>query len=540
VRLIPLNIGAALQALHTALLLGALAVSVGASCRKHASVPISVTVNGNGKVISSPSGINCPGNCVASFESGTSVALHQSTSRSFIGWRGACNGTGSCLLTMSSEQSVTAIFEEGSQERTQPKATWSVSDQQPVTQVFYPGTLWTTPLPADVGNHCLTNVPCTSSDPGTAIVSNIFSNSDTLSYNSISILCLDPSGCPSSNGNAFYYSSQEDPIFRVNAGSGPCPTGPNATSANCAAGKYFHMPSGAQWDAAPRTQSDQGLLIWDQSTDIDSTPGGRIVGSYFSGGGIKALPTNCTATRPAQADAQSACQLSWYHNSVNFPFHDSRAWGNGLSSDGAPNGAAFVREQEIMQGAINHALGLDTACLRSSSGNGVADPPIFPATANAAGCTFVDNLRPLNGNLFWIDFSYNCNTLPPWQKPICGALQRYGGYVHATAGGNQVSLVVLPVEGGMAHKVKGVNDTFFNNWIIANSNLTCPAGGYPKTCTGYDVGGQVGLFVLEDSVSTSEKVVALFMQMPGLIRGHHLHIVDPCIPKRMAGQPGAC
>jgi hypothetical protein len=287
---------------------------------------------------------------------------------------------------------------------------------------------------------------------------------------------------------------------------------------------------------------DQDLLVWDQSSDIDSTPGGRIVSSYLSINTPtpRSLPVNCSATTPAQADAQPACQLDWGASSVNYPFNDPIARGDGLESDGAPGAANFLREQEIMQGTVNHALGLDTACLRSSSGNGVADAPVFPATGNAAGCTFVDSLRPLNGNLFWIDSSYDCSSLPAWQAPVCVALQTYGGYLHATQGGSQSPLYVMPVEGGMAHTTAGVNDPYFNNWIIANSTLTCPSGGYPKTCTGYNVGAQPSLEVLEDSASTSEKLVLYFLQMPGLITGHHLHIVDPCIPKRMAGQPGAC
>ena len=491
---------------------------VGVSFCNHASHSISVTVNGNGKVKSQPSGIDCPTTCVASFGTGTSVVLYQSTSGSFVGWTGACKGIGSCSVTMSLDQVVTATFDGGSHGHANQNAVWSITDRQPVTQVFYPGTVWTTPLPADTGRHLFAN-----SD---AIVTNIFSGSDVPNFNSFTLQCLRSAQCTSSAGNGFYYASASDPVFRINAGSGPCPRGSRATAKNCAAGKYFHMPSGAQYDAVPvGSPNDQGISIWDQSTDIDSTRGGRIVSSYYSGTGLRALPTTCTATTPAQADAQPACQLSWYYNSVNFPFSDPTAIGDGLSSDGSPGGATFLREEEIMQGTVNHALGLDTACLRSSSGNGVADPPVFPATGNAIGCSFVDSLRPLNGSLFWIDSAYNCNALPAWQAPVCKAMQTYGGYVHATQGGSQSPLYVMPTEGGMAHTAAGINDNYFDNWIITNGVTSCPSGGYPKVCTGTN-----GLEVVEDSSATSEKVILYFFQMPGLITGHHLHIVDPCIP----------
>jgi len=401
-----------------------------------------------------------------------------------------------------------------------PNTVWTIADQQPVTKAFYPGTIWTTPLPADAGSHLWDN-----SD---AIITHIFAGSDVPSFNSFTLQCLTSGQCTSSFDNGFYYASAADPVFRINTGSGPCPGAP----ANCAAGKYFHLPSGATWDSV---SGDQGLMVWDQSTDIDPTPGGRIISSYYSSGGPRSLPANCTAKTPAQADAQPACQLGWYYNSVNFPFGDPTAIGDGMSSDGSPNGATFLREQEIMQGTIGHALGLETACLRSSSGNGVADPPVFPATGNAIGCSFADSLRPLNGSLFWIDSAYDCSVLPAWQAPVCKAMQTYGGYMHATQGGSASPLWVMPIEGGIAHGSAGINDPYFNDWIITNGVTSCPAGGYPKVCTGAN-----GLEVVEDSATTSEKVILFFFQMPGLITGHHLHIVDPCIPKRLAGQPGAC
>jgi hypothetical protein len=442
----------------------ALAVVSSLSFHKRASISPSVAASGNGKA-SKPAGIECPNACV-----------------------------------------------------------WSPANQQPVARVFYPGTIWTTPLPADTGRHLWKN-----SD---AIVTNLFGGSDVPSYKSFTLQCLTSAQCTSSNGNAFYYASQSDPVFRVNDGSGPCPRGANATAKNCAAGKYFHMPSGAQWDSV---SGDQEISIWDQSSEIDPTAGGRIVSSYYSSVGPRSLPTNCTAKTPAQADAQAACQLTWYYNSVNFPFGDATAIGDGLSSDGSPNGATFLREQEIMQGSISHAIGLDTACLRSSSGNGVADPPVFPATGNAIGCSFSDGLRPLNGSLFWIDTAYDCSALPAWQVPVCKAMQTYGGYVHATQGGSQSPLFVMPIEGGMAHTTARTKDSYFNDWIIRHGVTGCPSGSYPKVCTGSN-----GLEVVEDSATTSEKIILYFFQMPGLITGHHLHIVDPCIPKRIAGQPGAC
>jgi len=183
---------------------------------------------------------------------------------------------------------------------------------------------------------------------------------------------------------------------------------------------------------------------------------------------------------------------------------------------------------------------LDTACLRSSAGNGVADPPVFPATGNAIGCSTTDSLRPLNGNLFWIDSGYDCSALPRWQKPVCMAMQRYGGYIHATKGGTDAALYVMPMEGGMNFSLLGLADPYLSSWIVANAgNLTYDSqnGTYNG---GPWVDGKPGIKIVKASAAAATKVLYYFFQMPGLITGNHLHIVDPCVPKAMAGVSGGC
>ena len=76
-----------------------------------------LTVNkagtGTGTVTSNPSGINCGATCSANFASGTLVALTaaQTGGSTFSGWGGACtNAAGTCTVTMSQSQTVTATF----------------------------------------------------------------------------------------------------------------------------------------------------------------------------------------------------------------------------------------------------------------------------------------------------------------------------------------------------------------------------------------------------------------------------------------------
>jgi Divergent InlB B-repeat domain len=67
---------------------------------------------GLGTVTSSPSGVNCPANCSASFQQGTVVTLSASPADgvTFAGWLGPCSGTGACTLTLNGPTTVTAAF----------------------------------------------------------------------------------------------------------------------------------------------------------------------------------------------------------------------------------------------------------------------------------------------------------------------------------------------------------------------------------------------------------------------------------------------
>jgi endoglucanase len=67
---------------------------------------------GSGTVTSSVGGISCGTACSASLASGTAVTLTAAAASgsTFAGWSGACTGTGTCLVTMTANQSVTATF----------------------------------------------------------------------------------------------------------------------------------------------------------------------------------------------------------------------------------------------------------------------------------------------------------------------------------------------------------------------------------------------------------------------------------------------
>ena len=72
---------------------------------------LSMTGSGRGTITPSPEGTGCGTNCHA-YASGTAVQLTATPSSgdTFAGWSGACEGTGTCTLTMSRDQKVTASF----------------------------------------------------------------------------------------------------------------------------------------------------------------------------------------------------------------------------------------------------------------------------------------------------------------------------------------------------------------------------------------------------------------------------------------------
>ena len=106
---------------------------------------LSVGVSGNGTVSSSPSGIGCPSMCTVNYSSGTPVMLTATPAggATFNGWGGACSGNGSCLLTMNSIESVTAMFS-------------SSGGGGPSSQTFVSATLGSDSNPCTRMSPCLT------------------------------------------------------------------------------------------------------------------------------------------------------------------------------------------------------------------------------------------------------------------------------------------------------------------------------------------------------------------------------------------------
>jgi hypothetical protein len=75
-------------------------------------VTVTLTGGGPGRVTSTPSGVDCPADCVTTARSGDVVTLTaaENTASIFTGWGGACSGTGPCTVTVDGDKTVSANF----------------------------------------------------------------------------------------------------------------------------------------------------------------------------------------------------------------------------------------------------------------------------------------------------------------------------------------------------------------------------------------------------------------------------------------------
>ena len=76
------------------------------------ALTVTKTGSGSGTVTSSPTGINCGVDCSEFYTHGTIVTLTATASpgNSFAGWSGACTGSGTCVVSMTTARAVTATF----------------------------------------------------------------------------------------------------------------------------------------------------------------------------------------------------------------------------------------------------------------------------------------------------------------------------------------------------------------------------------------------------------------------------------------------
>jgi L,D-peptidoglycan transpeptidase YkuD (ErfK/YbiS/YcfS/YnhG family) len=75
-------------------------------------VALGVTVDGTGRVVSEPAGIDCPGQCDGTFPVGATVTLTSTPAEGWMlhAWSGACAGAGTCSVVLDAAASVTSAL----------------------------------------------------------------------------------------------------------------------------------------------------------------------------------------------------------------------------------------------------------------------------------------------------------------------------------------------------------------------------------------------------------------------------------------------
>jgi hypothetical protein len=96
-----------------ALVFACLALPSPAVAQTQSTLSVTLAGGGTGSVHDTNFHISCPSDCSFAFDQGSEVALVASpdSGSTFAGWSGAgCSGTQSCIVTMNSDQTVTATF----------------------------------------------------------------------------------------------------------------------------------------------------------------------------------------------------------------------------------------------------------------------------------------------------------------------------------------------------------------------------------------------------------------------------------------------
>ena len=396
---------------------------------------------------------------------------------------------------------------------------YSITNQEPVTDVPYPNSFVSQQLPSDVMNHlyggCSSGSGCSDTIAQTAITGGGSTGAGNWGNSCVSTPGINDYDFP------VYYATSSDPTYCITS----CTY--HVSGPDNPVGKCFHAPSGAQFAGNPNGGTangpvDQNIIVWDQSQDV-------LFSAYTNGSNNPSLPA---------CSSGSTCNVSFSYCSLADRQTD-QAWNNSpVVTNGLAAEAGLVRGQELIQQQINHAIYLNAYC----TADNVVFPNVSPAST-ARTCSSIGlsgTNRPPNGALFFLDYTpsqlaYLQTVLPAWQYPLISAMSQYGAYLGDT-GGSYDTLHIAHFETGQAYKFAGVADPL---WDFLDTNC----------------GGACTKMTKTNSPPNSSAVYALnfLSNMPNLPGPNcassscgvlqHMHIADPCIAKGLAGMTaaqGAC
>jgi uncharacterized repeat protein (TIGR02543 family) len=370
--------------------------------------------------------------------------------------------------------------------------TYTIGNQEPITNVPSSNSLFSMRLPVDVVQHKATN-----SD---AMAQTALTDAGRLGASS-SVLGLSPVWYYNKRdmGIPTYYGTANDPSYVI----------PSWGCAHHGSGTYdpsgipFHAPNQAQFNLA---SSDNFLVVWDQTNNQN-------IAMYCGAG-------SCAGKKLPNCAAGNVCTITGISYCARAPRQSSSAYGmdnNPWASPGYLPNIGEMRVKELMSGHINHALYLNLNCTEGY--------PVFPdiyywATASLCSSLGLSRTnRPPNGSLFFFDYTASQlaqikQYLPAWQYPYVEAMTYYGGYIGDTSSG-AYGLVPSRIENANAYVTAGLKDPLLG-WLSQFPTAHCD--GY-QCNTAWNA-------LLANAPSCPASLCDVT---------RHVHVANPCVAAGMAG-----
>jgi hypothetical protein len=262
-----------------------------------------------------------------------------------------------------------------------------------------------------------------------------------------------------------FNSSGMDPLYFVHSGDPgyvfSCP----AYGTCSVSGKVIHYPSGA----AASTGSDHHLVSFDPVYADGETDG-------WGGDGSSNQQCNLISGSP---NGNVTCSWGGF-----FPFS-----GNGLANpiydSGIAGGYALglisITAQELLQGHIDHALGITESCLDN---NGVYPSQVGRSTDSA--CPSSEEPNAVYGDMIHLKSGVNVASLSTnsYCRTVLTAFQTYGAYTSDNDGSYGISLMFESPNNPLYAASNPWTTTIFPSLVSTGDASGTPNGGplYFKTC----------------------------------------------------------
>lgn len=436
-------------------------------------------------------------------------------------------------------------------------ASTSYSISTPPGPTWFPfantGSITNKPLPSDVMKHCWGNTSnCSAGDAIAKWTLTSGYGATNFSRNGLTVGSVYfpntlTNGSSADLSGPLYYGKASDPWYKI---------------ASCKYNKTnvrFHAPNRARFSA---------LAGGDQGIDVYDTAQGLIIQAYgYASGSGMVMPdaSGCPGSGPSSCAVAvpnvSGCaaqQVGVDSDLQGQSYRTASIGGNtytlgGTGATGMFSGwAGMLRQNELMNGTVNHALLLGIVCAQPGSSSYQSDW-VWPAQAGLLRCNTSSASEPKAGTMLFCDYTaaqissmLNAGQISQPQATLLRAFCTYGGYVAATGGPASGSswqgmrlAATQTFEGQTAYQLYYKTDNGFASWACSHRMNDFGQGG----CSGgtqtapfgpsLDVLGGIppltgpgGRDISGRSCSTA----------PGCDVSGHIHVADPCVAVGLSGK----